>query len=139
MKYILYCNLPYSFSILKPLEDEIIKREFDCIWYVPKNILEQFPYQNSSFTSDIKDIREYKSDVIFVAGNEVPHFLRGIKVQIFHGLAGEKKGHFRIRDYFDLYLTQGNILQQYLILLLLNIKTLKWQKRDGANLIIFIK
>jgi CDP-glycerol glycerophosphotransferase (TagB/SpsB family) len=28
-------------------------------------------------------------------------------VQIFHGLAGEKKGHFRIRAYFDLYLTQG--------------------------------
>jgi len=34
-------------------------------------------------------------------------FLRGLKVQIFHGLAGEKKGHFRIRHYFDLYLTQG--------------------------------
>jgi CDP-glycerol glycerophosphotransferase (TagB/SpsB family) len=28
-------------------------------------------------------------------------------VQVFHGLAGEKKGHFRIRHYFDLYLTQG--------------------------------
>ena len=28
-------------------------------------------------------------------------------MQIFHGLAGEKKGHFRIRHYFDLYLTQG--------------------------------
>jgi len=28
-------------------------------------------------------------------------------VQISHGLAGEKSGHFRIREYFDLYLTQG--------------------------------
>ena len=52
-------------------------------------------------------MKSYQSDVIFVPGNEVPHFLQGIKVQIFHGLAGEKKGHFRIRDYFDLYLTQG--------------------------------
>ena len=26
---------------------------------------------------------------------------RGLKVQVFHGLAGEKKGHFRIRHYFD--------------------------------------
>src|SRR5690606_16419568 len=34
-------------------------------------------------------------------------YLRGVKVQVFHGLAGEKKGHFRIRNYFDLYLTQG--------------------------------
>jgi CDP-glycerol glycerophosphotransferase (TagB/SpsB family) len=36
-----------------------------------------------------------------------PHYLRGVKTQVFHGLAGEKKGHFRIRNYFDLYLTQG--------------------------------
>jgi CDP-glycerol glycerophosphotransferase (TagB/SpsB family) len=49
----------------------------------------------------------FQSDAIFVPGNEVPHYLRGLKVQIFHGLAGEKKGHFRIRHYFDLYLTQG--------------------------------
>jgi len=42
-----------------------------------------------------------------VPGNEVPHYLRGVKTQVFHGLAGEKKGHFRIRNYFDLYLTQG--------------------------------
>ena len=37
----------------------------------------------------------------------MPHYLRGVKVQVFHGLAGEKQGHFRIRNYFDLYLTQG--------------------------------
>jgi hypothetical protein len=43
----------------------------------------------------------------FVPANEVPHYLRGVKVQVFHGLAGEKTGHFRIRNYFDLYLTQG--------------------------------
>ncbi|MCK5441340.1 MAG: glycosyltransferase [Maribacter sp.] len=45
--------------------------------------------------------------MIFVPGNEVPYYLKGVKIQIFHGLAGEKKGHFRIRHYFDLYLTQG--------------------------------
>lgn len=108
MKFILFCNLPYSFSILKPLEDEIVKRGFEYIWYMPEKILKQFPYIKSNYTTDIKDLKAYQSDVIFVPGNEVPHFLQGIKVQIFHGLAGEKKGHFRIRDYFDLYLTQGS-------------------------------
>ena len=29
--------------------------------------------------------------MIFVPGNEVPHFIRGVKTQVFHGLAGEKK------------------------------------------------
>ncbi len=107
MRYILYCNLPYSFAILKPLEVEIVSRGFEYIWYIPSSLEESFLYKESHFTTSIKDLKEYKADAIFVSGNDVPFFLQGIKVQIFHGLAGEKKGHFRIRDYFDLYLTQG--------------------------------
>ena len=107
MKFILFCNLPYAFSILKPLEQEIIKRGYDFLWYLPSDIENSFAYKNSNYTTSIKDLINYKSDVIFVPGNDVPHFLHGIKVQIFHGLAGEKKGHFKIRNYFDLYLTQG--------------------------------
>ena len=67
----------------------------------------KFPFKSEPFSSDIKEIEAFKSDAIFVPGNEVPHYLRGVKIQVFHGLAGEKKGHFRIRNYFDLYLTQG--------------------------------
>lgn len=107
MKFILFCNLPYSFSILKPLEDEIKKLNHEYIWYIPKNLTEQFPFKQSNYTSNIDELIKFQSDIIYVPGNDVPHFLRGLKVQIFHGLAGEKKGHFRIRDYFDLYLTQG--------------------------------
>jgi len=107
MKFILFCKQPYAFSILKPLEEEILKRGFKALWFVPKKIINLFPYSNSDVITDIKQAKDYSSDAILVPGNEVPHFLRGVKVQVFHGLAGEKKGHFRIRDYFDLYLTQG--------------------------------
>lgn len=107
MKIILFCYLPYAFAMLKPLEDEACDRGFDILWYMPKNILDKFPYKDSPYTTDIDDLIKFKSDAIIVPGNEVPHFLRGIKVQISHGLAGEKSGHFRIREYFDLYLTQG--------------------------------
>jgi hypothetical protein len=107
MKTILFCNLPYSFSILKPLADELNALGHEYIWYVPKNIVENFAYEHEKYTSSIKDLEDFKSDTIFVPGNDVPYWLQGLKVQIFHGLAGEKKGHFRIRDYFDLYLTQG--------------------------------
>lgn len=106
VKAILFCNLPYAFSILKPLEDELERRGFRYIWYVPEEIRALFPYDTPK-TSDIKELEAFESDMIFVPGNDVPWYLRGVKVQIFHGLAGEKKGHFRIRDYFDLYLTQG--------------------------------
>jgi len=107
MKAVLFCNLPYAFSILKPLQDELKKRGFDYIWYIPKELISIFPYGDEPKTSDIKEIESFNSDMIFVPGNDLPWYLRGVKVQIFHGLAGEKKGHFRIRDYFDLYLTQG--------------------------------
>ncbi len=107
MKTILFCNLPYAYSILKPLADYLEQKGEKYLWYVPNALTDSFPYKDMPFTSDIKSLEDFKSDVVFVPGNDVPYWLRGLKVQIFHGLAGEKKGHFRIRDYFDLYLTQG--------------------------------
>ena len=107
MRAVLFCNLPYAFSILKPLQDELSKRGFDSLWYVPSELISLFPYGNFPTTSDIKEIEAFQSDMIFVPGNDLPWYLSGVKVQIFHGLAGEKKGHFRIRGFFDLYLTQG--------------------------------
>ncbi|MFT6934622.1 MAG: glycosyltransferase involved in cell wall biosynthesis [Maribacter sp.] len=107
MKFILFCQNAYAFGIMAPIRDELIKRSNDYIWFVSKKLIQKFPFPEESHTSSILDLQFYQSDVIFVPGNEVPYYLRGVKTQIFHGLAGEKKGHFRIRHYFDLYLTQG--------------------------------
>jgi len=108
MKAVLFCINPYAFGILKPLHDELIKQGNDVLWYIPNNIQSKCPFYNEvKVSTTIKELATYNSDAIFVPGNEVPHYLRGVKTQVFHGLAGEKKGHFRIRSYFDLYLTQG--------------------------------
>lgn len=107
MKFILFCQNAYAFGIMAPIRDELIKRGSNYIWYVSKKLIQKFPFPEEAHTSSILDLQFYKSDVIFVPGNEVPYYLRGVKTQIFHGFAGEKKGHFRIRHYFDLYLTQG--------------------------------
>lgn len=108
MKAILFCVNPYAFGILKPLHDELSRQGHQTLWYVPTQLLTHFPFSETvKITTSIHELCNYKSDAIFVPGNEVPHYLRGVKVQVFHGLAGEKKGHFRIRNYFDLYLTQG--------------------------------
>ncbi len=113
MKIILSCIKPYSFSILRPLQVEAKQAGEEVIWYIDPNITELFPFSDDSIvSSSIQEISDFKADAIFVPGNEVPHFLRGVKVQIFHGLAGEKKGHFRIRNYFDLYLTSGTYFTQ---------------------------
>ena len=107
MKFILFCLNNYAFAILNPIKEVLIEENHDFLWYVGPKVKEDFPYKSEPHTSSIQSLRAYKSDVIFAPGNEVPFFLRGLKTQIFHGFAGEKKGHFRIREYFDLYLTQG--------------------------------
>jgi CDP-glycerol glycerophosphotransferase (TagB/SpsB family) len=107
MKCILFCQNAYAFGILNPIRDELKKQGDDFLWYIPKKLISIFSFQNEPYTSSILDLQFYRSDAIFVPGNEIPYYLRGVKTQIFHGLAGEKKGHFRIRHYFDLYLTQG--------------------------------
>ena len=108
MKVILFCVNPYAFEILYPLYEAGIRRNCEIIWYIPEKILPFFRYKNDvKHTGSLEDLVCFQSDVIFVPGNEVPHYLRGVKAQVFHGLAGEKKGHFRVRHYFDLYLTQG--------------------------------
>lgn len=107
MKVILFCQNNYAFGILKPIKNILEKQGHDYIWFIAKKSIKDFPYKLDNHTTLISDLENYNSDVIFVPGNEVPYFLRGLKVQIFHGFSGEKKGHFRIRHYFDLYLTQG--------------------------------
>ena len=107
MKVILFCQNAYAFGIMAPIRDRLQAESHEYLWYITKKLLDVFPFKKENFTSSILDLQLFQSDVIFVPGNEVPYYLRGLKVQIFHGLAGEKKGHFHIRHYFDLYLTQG--------------------------------
>jgi CDP-glycerol glycerophosphotransferase (TagB/SpsB family) len=107
MRVILFCQNAYAFGIMAPIRDLLNTESHEFLWYIPSKLLALFPNKKENFTTSILDLQLFQSDVIFVPGNEVPYYLRGLKVQIFHGLAGEKKGHFRIRNYFDLYLTQG--------------------------------
>lgn len=108
MKILLYCKQTYSFAILRPIELAARRRGYQTLWYLDPEILAKFPFGNDSeAVASMDTARDYRPDAIFVPGNAVPPFLSGVKVQVFHGFAGEKKGHFRIRDYFDLYLTQG--------------------------------
>lgn len=108
MKALLFCQNPYAFGILGPISEQLAERGDKLLWYIPDRIVASYPFGTKhNLCSSIKDCYDFAPDVIFVPGNEVPYYLRGLKVQIFHGFAGEKKGHFRIRHYFDLYLTQG--------------------------------
>ncbi len=106
MRLILFCQNPYALAINKPIYDAAKERNIETLWYIPNNIKPFLNFEVSS-TDSMVELNNFDADAIVAPGNEVPHYLKGVKVQIFHGLAGEKKGHFHIRHYFDLYLTQG--------------------------------
>ena len=107
MNSILFCKNKYAFGILEPIRSELKNKGYEILWYVDQTILNDFPYKSDPHCTSIKELKSFDSDAIFVCGNAVPHYLKGVKAQVFHGFAGEKTGHFRIRSYFDLYLTQG--------------------------------
>jgi CDP-glycerol glycerophosphotransferase (TagB/SpsB family) len=106
--YLFYIAHNYSFEILRPLQDEIIKRGDQVRWFTTGNEvnLENFSEKEHRLQS-IEEVIAYQAKACFVPGNTIPNFIPGLKVQVFHGLEWKKKGHFVIRNCFDLYCTHG--------------------------------
>ena len=110
LNYLFYVAQAYSFDILRPLQTEIRRRGGNAAWFLANPKL-----QPSMLTSDevllnsVDEVKAFCPDAVFVPGNVVPDFFPGVKVQVFHGLEYKKKGHFAIRDFFDLYCTHGPI------------------------------
>ena len=78
------------------------------LWYVHPEKIKEFPFTGKAkWTNSIQDAYDFSPEAIFCPGNIVPYYLPGVKIQVFHGYAGEKKGHWIIRHYFDTYFTQG--------------------------------
>lgn len=107
-RYLFYIAHNYSFEILRPLQQAIRANGDEVKWLAVGQEVNLCYFQsNESVLNSIDDARTYNPDASFAPGNEIPNFIPGLKVQIFHGLEWKKKGHFVIRDFFDLYCTHG--------------------------------
>lgn len=110
-KHLFYITQNYSFAILRPLQNAIKARGDTVSWFLfGKDIKESYLRKDETRLSSVKQVKDYSPDAIFVTGNVVPDFFPGIKVTVFHGFDARKRAnddHFFIRDYFDLYCTQG--------------------------------
>jgi len=106
LRYLLLATKAYSLAILKPLHHTVLAKGLgDVRWYVSP-----FPGSDTPSVERLKttdEVIDYNPDAVIVPGNVVPHFWPGLKVQIFHGLGEEKRGHYRITGFFDLYCTPG--------------------------------
>lgn len=109
MRIVLFCENKYAVDILNPIQLEAEREGGNIIlWYVHKKKIPDFPLKDKvRWTNSMQEVFDFKPDTIFVPGNIVPYYLSGVKVQIFHGYAAEKKDHWIIRRYFDTYFTQG--------------------------------
>lgn len=106
--YLLYISQNYAFEILRPLQREIRKRGDKAAWFVEGKAVDLSLFkQDEEQLSSVEAIKHFNPIAVYVPGNTVPSFIPGLKVQVFHGFEWKKKGHFRIRDCFDLYCTQG--------------------------------
>lgn len=109
MKIVLFCEHKYSVSILQPLQVEADRTgNHEVLWFVDKRNIPNFPLQKEvKWSNSIQEIYDFAPEAIFVPGNIVPYYLSGVKAEIFHGYSAEKKDHWVIRRYLDMYLTQG--------------------------------
>jgi len=109
MRIVLFCENKYAIDILHPLQVEADREGGnDVLWYVHSKRIKQFPLDGKvRWTDSIQNIYDFSPEAVFVPGNIVPYYLPGVKIEIFHGYATEKKDHWVIRRYFDAYFTQG--------------------------------
>jgi len=109
MRIVLFCENKYAIDILYPLHKEALREgDNETLWYVHQKRIPDFPLREEvAWTNSIQDIYNFSPEAIFVPGNIVPYYLPGVKIQVFHGYAAEKKDHWVIRRYFDTYFTQG--------------------------------
>jgi len=113
-KFLIYISYSYAIPIGTPLENEISGRNHKVKWFCDHEEGLKKLTTKENVLPLIQDVVDYAPDIVLTATNNVPDFITGLKVQIFHGFNAQKRpskknkfSHFRIRGFFDLYCTQG--------------------------------
>lgn len=109
MRIVLFCENRYAIDILQPIAEEAKRQgRHSVLWYIHTKKIKSFKLdEDAKWTESIQEVYDFSPEAIYVPGNIVPYYLPGVKIQVFHGYAAEKKDHWIIRRYFDTYLTQG--------------------------------
>ena len=113
-KYIFYVTQNYAYSILRPLQEVILARGDQIAWFLVGNeVNPDYLLANEIYFKSIDEVMKFQPNTVFVPSNIVPNFIPGLKVAVFHGFDAGKvdnrgnNDHFKIRNCFDLYCTQG--------------------------------
>jgi len=113
-RYLFYISQNYSFAILRPLQEVILRRGGQVAWFIEgRDVNLNYFNKDETLFANVEQTISFNPIAVFVPGNVVPDFIPGLKVAVFHGFNSGKKNrrgfedHFNIRGCFDLYCTQG--------------------------------
>lgn len=114
MKYLFYISKKYSIPIIKPLIDYLDKQGEEYALFISEKVKRTLgpEWQGIAQFTEIQQAIDYNPDFALAPGNFIDFRIPGIKVQLFHGLGVEKESHYRIRHFFDVYLTSGPVVTQ---------------------------
>ena len=108
LRCLFYIEQDYSFDILRPLQEEALRRGNKVRWLLLNNASTNLLEAGEQTVPSASAAIEFKPDVVFVPGDRVPAFIPGLKVLVFHGLNEDKRGtKYPERGMFDLYCTEG--------------------------------
>ena len=104
-RYLLYGSERYALAILRPLQEAIRARGDETAWFFDGPGAEDLIQGERLLT--VSEARAWKPLAVLTPGNHLPHFIPGVKVEVFHGFDAGKPRHIYIRGFFDLYCTTG--------------------------------
>ena len=113
MKILFYISKQYSLPIIKPLVELLLKDEsysnIKFAFYISRKVKRVIydEWKELYLFTELSDAKRFNPNFVLVPGNFVDFRIPGIKVQIFHGVGLEKASHFKIRHFFDMFLTSG--------------------------------
>lgn len=114
-RYLFYIEYDYCYAVLRPLQEAILERGGEVAWLpVGPEVNRRYLRPGEAVFEHVSQAIEWNPYAVLVPGNEVPRFLPGLKVEVFHGLNSGKRRrrdnvqyHFIVRGLFDLYCTHG--------------------------------
>jgi CDP-glycerol glycerophosphotransferase (TagB/SpsB family) len=96
--------------VLRPLQSAALRRGYQVRWLLVENASKNLLRSGEKTVADVAAAIAYDPQVVIAPGDQMPGFIPGLKVQVFHGLNEDKRGvDYRERGLFDLYCTEGPI------------------------------
>lgn len=110
--FLFFCSYSYAIPILRPLEEEIKRRGDEVAWFMESSCDVSLLTDSDRQLHSTKEVKTWNPEAVFAPGIFVYDFFPGVKVEVFHGYPIYKRGgteetHFRIRGWFDIYLSTG--------------------------------